>query len=80
MALDDRCGDVSELSAVVLGVVSEHFESFVRVDGMACHQDALGLLDRCSASEGAFEVVVLGEPLQGDVDCALQLLGVLSTM
>ena len=42
---------------------------------VAGHQDALGLLDRGAAPEGALEVVVLGEALQRDVDRALQLLG-----
>ena len=41
---------------------------------MAGHQDPLRLLDRRPAPERALQAVVLGEPLQGDVDRALQLL------
>ena len=80
VAVDDRRGDVGELVAVVLGVVAEHPERPVGVDPVAGHQDALRLLDHRPASECALQVVVLGEALQGDVDRALQLLRVVSTM
>jgi hypothetical protein len=38
---------------------------------VALHQDALGPLGQGAAAEGTFEVVVLGEAPQDDVDRAL---------
>ena len=64
MALDDRFCDVDELAAVVLRVGPEHLEGPSPVDAVACHQDALRLLDRGPAPERALQVVVLGEALQ----------------
>jgi hypothetical protein len=61
MALDDRLGDVDELSAVGLRVVAEHLERLVGGERMPGHQDALCLLDRRSPAEGALEALVLGE-------------------
>ena len=43
---------------------------------MAFHENALRSLGDRSAAEGAFEVVVLGEAAQNDVDRALSVLGV----
>ena len=74
MAGDDRAGDVDELVAVVLGVFAQHPEGLVGVDRVKGHQDPLCLLDHSSAPERSLEVVVLGEPLQRDVDRALKLL------
>ena len=42
---------------------------------MAFHQDPLGALRDGSTAEGAFEIVILGEPPQHDVDRALPILG-----
>ena len=43
---------------------------------MPCHQDALRLLDERPPSEGPLKALVLREPLQGDVDRALELFGI----
>ena len=56
--------------------VAEHLEGPFLVDAVACHQDPFRLLDHGAAPERPLQVVVLGEALQGDVDRALQLLGV----
>ena len=79
MALDDGGGDVGEFVSVVLGVVAEHRERLVGVDCVLVHQNAFCLFDDGAASEGSLQAVV-GEALQGDVDRALQLFGVVSTM
>jgi hypothetical protein len=71
MAVRDGLGDVDDFVAVVLGVLAQHVEGLIGVEGVPGHEDALGLLDRRSASEGASEPVVLSEPLQRDVDRAL---------
>jgi len=76
VALDDRLGDVHELAAVVLRMVAEHFERVLLVDRVARHQDALRLLDQRPPPERSLQVVVLGEALEGDIDRALQLLGI----
>ena len=55
---------------------AEEFEALLVGQRVAFHEDALGPLDHGAAAEGAFEVVVVGEPFQGDVDRALELLGV----
>src|ERR1051325_8566714 len=72
-AFDDGGSDGGELAAVVLGVVAQHLEGAVGIDRMAGHQDALCLLDQRATAERALQAVVLGEPLQGDVDRALEL-------
>src|SRR4051794_23838530 len=41
---------------------------------MTSHQDSLRLLDDRAPAEGALQALVFAEPLQGDVDRALQLL------
>src|SRR6266496_2187427 len=76
MAVDDRLRDVYELAAVVLRVVPEHLEGAVSIDRVPRHQDAFRLLDQRPPAEGALEALVFRETLQGDVDRALQLLGV----
>ena len=76
MAVHDSLSDVDQLPAVVLRVVSQHLEGAVGVDRVPRHQDAFRLLDQGSPAEGALEALVLREPLQGDVDRALQLVGV----
>ena len=43
---------------------------------MAFHQDALGTLGDGAPAERAFEIVVLGEAAQHDIDRALPILGV----
>jgi hypothetical protein len=59
----------------VLGVLTEHPEGPVRIDRVAGHEDPLRLLDHRPPSESSLQVVVLGEPLERNVDRALQLLG-----
>jgi hypothetical protein len=75
MVVDDRLGNVDQLVAVVLRVVAQHVERTIGVDPVAGHQDALCLFDRSAATERALQAVVVGKPLQGDVDRALQFLG-----
>jgi hypothetical protein len=76
MAVDDRLRDVDHLPAVVLRVFAEDVEGAVGVDRVPCHQDAFRLLDQRAPAEGSLQALVFGEPLQGDVDRALQLFGV----
>ncbi len=54
-------------------MVPEHVERAIGIERMASHQDAFGLLDQSAPAEGALEALILGEPLQGDVDRALEL-------
>ena len=75
MAVDYGGGDVAEFAPVVLGVVAELLEGLVGVDRVAGHQDALCLLDLGAPPECALEALVFGEALEGDVDCALKLVG-----
>jgi hypothetical protein len=75
VAVDDRLGDVDELAAVVLRVVAQHLERAVAGDRVEGHQDPLRLLDLRAASERPSQAVILSEPLEGDVDRALQLFG-----
>src|SRR5471032_2326332 len=75
VALDDRLGDIDELASVGLRVTSQQFEGLVRGNRVASHEDALGLLDRRPPPESALQALVFGEPLQGDVDRALELVG-----
>ncbi len=75
MAFDDRGGDVAELSAARLGMGAKALEGGVGRDRVACHEDALRLLDHGTAAERALQALILREPLQGDVDRALELLG-----
>src|SRR6185437_16673492 len=60
-------------AAVVLRVVPEHVECPTGIERVARHEDALGLLDQSAPAEGALEALILREPLQGDVDRALEL-------
>jgi signal transduction histidine kinase len=76
MAVDDRLRDVDQLPAVVLRVVPQHLEGAVGIDRVPCHQDALRLLDQGPPAKGTLEALVLREPLEGDVDRALQLVGI----
>jgi hypothetical protein len=46
VALDDRLGDVDQLSTVSLGMAAEQLEGLVGGDRMPRHEDALGLFDR----------------------------------
>jgi hypothetical protein len=45
----------------------------VGVNRVSGHQDAFRLLDQSSSAECSLELLILGEPLQGDVDRALKL-------
>ena len=65
-----------ELAVGGARVFAQHLEGGGLVDGVAFHQDALGPLGQRAATERAFEVVVLGEAAQHDVDRALPVLGV----
>ena len=64
---DGGC-DVDELAVVLPRAVVEHREGGLLVDGVALHQDSLRAFDHRPAAEGSFEVVVLGEASQHDVD------------
>jgi len=75
VALDHGGGDVAELAAVVLGVVTETYEGLFGVDRVSGHEDALGLLDHGTAPEGSLEALVFAEALESDVDRALKLIG-----
>lgn len=66
--MGDGFGDVDEFSAVALGVIAEELEGLLFVDAVSCHEDALRPFDGGPSTEGAFEVVELGEAAQGDVD------------
>ena len=68
MGLGDGFGDLDEFASVALGVVAEKLEGSLFVDAVDGHEDTLGSLDDGTPSEGAFEVVVLGESPQGDVE------------
>ena len=76
VAVDDGGGEVDELAVVDARVFAQHLEGARLVDGVAFHQDALGAFDQRAAPERAFEVVVLGEAAQHDVDRALPVLDV----
>ena len=76
MAVDDRLRDVDHLLAVGLGMVSQHPEGQVGVDRMPRHEDALRLLDERAPAEGALKALILRESLQGDVDRALERVGI----
>ena len=76
MAVDDGAGEVDESAVGVAGVFAEHFERACVVDAVAFHEDALGAFGQGAAAERAFEVVVLGEAAQHDVDRALPVLDV----
>ena len=58
-------------------MLAEQFESDRLVHRVAFHENALRSLRDRSAAEGAFEVVVLGEASQHDVDLPLLKLAVL---
>jgi hypothetical protein len=75
VAVDDRGGDVDKLVAAVLGMFTEHPEGLIRIDRVAGHQDPLRLLDHRPPAESSLQVVVLAEPLERNVDRALQFLG-----
>ena len=76
MSVDDRGGEVDQLSVVDARVVAEHLERALLVDGMAFHEDALRSLDQGTPSERTLQRVELREALQHDVDRALPLGGV----
>ena len=74
MALEHGAGDVDQLATRAARLVAQHLERALLVDLVALHQDALGALRLRPAAERALQVVVLGEPVQRDVERALQLL------
>src|SRR5437763_11376155 len=67
-------GHVHQLALGAPSVISEHVEGGLLVDPVALHQDALRPLRNRPAAERAFEIVVLREATEDDVDGALQLL------
>ena len=70
----------TSLRLAVARLLAQHLEGARLVDRVAFHQDALGALGERAAPEGAFEVVVLGEPAQHDVDRALPVVASASVM
>jgi hypothetical protein len=59
--------------AVALRVCAEELECLLLVDSVDGRQDAFCAFDDRAPAEGAFEVVVLGEAAQDDVECRLEL-------
>jgi GTP-binding protein LepA len=57
-------------------MLAQHLERVLFVDRMALHQDPLGALGKGAALERSFEVTVLGEPPEDDLDRALPVLWV----
>src|SRR5215218_4118205 len=57
-------------------MVAKHSEGSVLVHRVALHQDPLGALGDRPTHERTFQIVVLGEPAQHDVDRALPVPGV----
>ena len=71
---------VDELPVRRARVLTEQLKSRRLVDRVTFHENALCQLRDRAAAEGAFEVVVLGEAAQHDVDRALPVLGSASVM
>jgi hypothetical protein len=76
MTVDHRGGDVDQLAVGGARVVTKHLERGRLVHRVAFHEDALGPLGDGPVPEGPFQVLVLGEAAQDDVDRALPILGV----
>ena len=76
MAIDDRLRDVRDLVPAALRVLAQYRERPVGIHSVTGHHDPLRLLDHRPAAERALQALVLREALQGDVDRALQILGV----
>jgi hypothetical protein len=70
VAVDDCGRHVDELSVRRARVLTQHLEGRRLIDRVAFHEDALRTFGDGAATEGAFEIVVLGETAQDDVDRA----------
>jgi hypothetical protein len=68
VAVDDGSGNVGKLAVDGARVLAEHLESARLIDRVAFHQNALGALSDGATTKGTFEVVVLGEAPEHDVD------------
>lgn len=75
MTVDHSAGDIDELLAIATRVVPQHGERLPLVHLVALHEDALRAFGLRATSEGALEIVELGESPEGDVERTLQLLG-----
>ena len=75
MAVHDCRGDVDELSIGGTGFPAQHLERLFLADRVAFHENALGAFRHGAAAKSAFEIVILREPPQHDVDRALPILG-----
>src|SRR5712691_9709652 len=71
MAVDDGGGNVYELAIAVARMCAKSLEGLRLVDGVPLHENALGSLRDSPAAEGPFQVLVLGEAAEHDVDGAL---------
>ena len=58
-------------------MISEHVERRLLADAVPLHQDPLRPLRDGPPPERAFQIVVLGEAPQDDIDGALHLLGIM---
>jgi hypothetical protein len=75
VALDDGLGHIDEPSPCVLGVGAKHLERPLLIYRVARHENPFRLLDYGSPAERSLKALELREPLERDVDCALELLG-----
>ena len=73
VALDDRLGNLDELTPGVAGLGAEQLERALLVDAVALHQDALRPLRDGPATERPLQVPELGEALEDDLERALEL-------
>jgi hypothetical protein len=77
VAVDDRGGEVDEFAVVDARPLAQHLKRGVLVDGVAFHEDALRAFDLGSAAERAFEVLILREAAQDNIDRALPVLDII---
>ena len=71
MAVDDGGGEVDQLAVGNARMLAQQLEGVRFVDAVTFHQNPLDAFDQRAAPERAFEVLVLGEAAQDDVDRAL---------
>jgi hypothetical protein len=75
VSVDDGGGNVEQLTVGAAGLVAQHLEGGCVVDGVALDDDAPWRARGWRCAGTRFEVVVLGEAAQHDVDRALPVLG-----